>query len=75
MAKNPKITGWKSLWKNLEWGPRGALIAFVLTTLYLFVPLIPRVLISIIVIFLMTLLGSLAGMLLEWLVKQTKKKK
>ena len=75
MAKPTKINDWKTLWNNLNWGPRGALIAFVLTSLYLFIPLVPRVLINILKIVLVTLLGALAGALLETFLEQAKNKK
>jgi hypothetical protein len=75
MAKNPKITGWKSLWDNLKWGPRGALIAFTASSLILFVPLIPRVLFNLIIIFLVTILGTLIGALMGRIIKKSRAKK
>ncbi len=73
--KNNKITGWRSFWNNLDYGPRGALIGLVLAVGYFLVPLILRLLLVFLIILMVTLLGAAFGSLIGWIIESYKKKK
>ena len=74
-----KISSWRMFWNNLEYGPRGALIGFLIAVTYFFiiiiVPLIIKFLAIIFAILLVTLLGTIIGSLLGWITGQYKKKR
>ncbi|MFC1685730.1 hypothetical protein ACFLZZ_01775 [Nanoarchaeota archaeon] len=73
MAKN-EITGWRMLWDNLDAGPRGALIAFLLIVAYFVVPIVVRLLAIIITILIITLLGAVIGSAVGWAHRKYKKR-
>ena len=75
MAKNRQINGWKDLWKNLDYGPRGAFIGLLLSAGYFLLPLILRLLVVLLIVLMFTLLGAVIGNFFGWIIESAKKNK
>jgi len=79
MVREHKISGWRMFWDNLEWGPRGALLAFLVAIFYYFItivgPLILNTLYVIFAVLLITLFGAFIGSIIGWVISVYKKRK
>jgi len=69
--KFSKIDSWKMLWKELEPGPRGALIFAFATFIWFLIPII----IKLALIILAALIGAAVGTFVGWMVRTWRKKR
>lgn len=73
--KKPKISNWKELWNNLDYGPKGSFIALILILIVLLTPLALQLLFYIILIILCMVAGGLIGTLIGLIIQNYKKSK
>jgi len=73
--KHPHISGWREFWNSLDYGPKGSLIALIVSFLVLAGPLILKLLLYILIIVLSMALGGLLGTLIGWIIEGRKNRK
>ena len=69
------VKDWGSFWDSLNYGPKGAFVAFVLAMAYYVVPWLLKLLLAILIITVVTLAGALIGEFVGLIIKLIKKKK